>query len=107
MEEIRLGLETGLDVLVYAKPEFDAYQMSDTRLELYGALFAEPEHDLEQREEIKLELEKSTPKYKDTGEPTREQIIWCRQNALPMLNRLTDNELWNSMKDTYEKAHQE
>lgn len=29
--EIRLGLEKGLDVSVYANPEFDCYQMPEIR----------------------------------------------------------------------------
>lgn len=34
MAEIRLGLEIGLNVREYAKPEIDARQMSRTRLKL-------------------------------------------------------------------------
>ena len=34
MNEIRLGLEQGLDVSVYAKPEFDCGQMKKIRLKL-------------------------------------------------------------------------
>ena len=34
MKQIRLGLEKGLDVPLYAKPEIDDYKMEDKRLEL-------------------------------------------------------------------------
>ena len=32
MEQIRLGLEDGLDVSIYAKPEFNPRQMEEIRL---------------------------------------------------------------------------
>ena len=31
MEQIRLGLQKNLDVSIYAKPEFDEYQMREIR----------------------------------------------------------------------------
>jgi len=34
LEEIRLGIETGLDVTLYAKPEYDSSQMSILRMVL-------------------------------------------------------------------------
>ena len=34
MKQIRLGLEKGLDVSLYANPEIDDYKMEDKRLEL-------------------------------------------------------------------------
>lgn len=35
MFEIRLGLEQGLDISIYAKPEFTWEQMKQIRLNLY------------------------------------------------------------------------
>ena len=34
MEQIRLGLENNIDVLIYAKPELDGKEMEKIRLDL-------------------------------------------------------------------------
>ena len=36
MDQIRKGLEKGLDVSIYAKPEFDDFQMEEIRIGLLG-----------------------------------------------------------------------
>lgn len=58
MSKIRLGLLNGLDVSVYAKPEFDNQQMSKIRLGLADGLdvsvYAKPELSWKQMEEIRL-----------------------------------------------------
>lgn len=36
MQEIRLGLEDGLDISAYAKPEYSVYQMKEIRLNLWS-----------------------------------------------------------------------
>ncbi len=49
MEEIRMGLEAGLDVSLYARPEFDWEQMQEIRLGLEDGLdvsvYAKPEFE--------------------------------------------------------------
>ena len=111
LNEIHLGVEAGVDVSIYAKPEFDEHQMKEISLGLVTGVDVNEytDHNLSYKkmEEIRLELEKSTPKYKDIGEPTCEQIKWCRHNALPILIKLPDNELWKCMKDAYNKAHKD
>ena len=48
-EQISFGLQKGLDVNVYAKPEFDSLQMEEIRLGLVKGLdvniYANPEFD--------------------------------------------------------------
>ncbi len=50
MKEILLGLDRGLDVSIYAKPEFDADQMKQIRLGLEKGLnvsiYARPEFNV-------------------------------------------------------------
>ncbi|MFN2102911.1 hypothetical protein ABDJ34_08350 [Finegoldia dalianensis] len=62
MEQIRLGLERGLDVSIYAKPEFSDRQMYYIRSGLVQKIdvswYAKPEFDSEQMKQIKLGLEK-------------------------------------------------
>ena len=57
MREIRLGLEKGLDVSIYAKPEYDWMQMEEIRLGLEKDIdvseYAKPEYDWMQMEEIR------------------------------------------------------
>jgi len=59
--QIRLGLESGVDVSVYADPKFDWYQMEEIRLGLESgvdvSVYADPELDEEVMEEIRLDLE--------------------------------------------------
>ena len=61
VEEIKLGLEEGLDVDVYVKKEFFALQMREIRLGLINDLpveiYAKKEYDWFQMEEIRLGLE--------------------------------------------------
>ena len=38
MKEIRLGLKDNLDVLAYARPEYNIYQMKKIRSDLANAL---------------------------------------------------------------------
>ena len=70
MCQIKQGLEEYLDVSVYAKPEFDWSQMGEIRIglkkELDVTIYAKPEFDREQMREIRLGLEKSTAKSKDS-----------------------------------------
>lgn len=61
LREIRLGLEKGLDVSLYAKPEFHYFQMHEIRLGLENninvSLYAKPEFDSPQMAQIRLGLE--------------------------------------------------
>ena len=60
-QEIKEGLQAGLDVSVYAKPEFYAIQMRQIRLGLMAGLpvgiYASDKYDWFQMEEIRLGLE--------------------------------------------------
>ena len=62
MKEIRLGLEKGLDVSIYAKPKFKSSQMEQIRFGLEKGLnahiYAKPEFDYEQMRQIRLGLER-------------------------------------------------
>lgn len=64
MEQIRFGLEKGLNAHIYAKPEFDYEQMRQIRLGLERGLdvniYAKTEFDWIQMQEIRLSLEKSS-----------------------------------------------
>ena len=61
LEQIRLGLEKGLNVEVYAKPEFDCWKMEEIRRglseDLDVSIYARPEFKSYQMEEIRLGLE--------------------------------------------------
>ncbi len=61
-EQVKIGLEQGLDVNIYAKPEFSDRQMYYIRSGLEQGLdvswYAKPEFDSEQMKQIKLGLEK-------------------------------------------------
>ena len=60
-EQIRFGLQKGLDISIYAKPEFKGSQMEQIRLGLEKGLnvhiYAKPEFDYEQMRQIRLGLE--------------------------------------------------
>ena len=60
-EQIRFGLEKGLDISIYAKPEFKGSQMEQIRFGLEKGLnvsiYAKPEFDYEQMRQIRLGLE--------------------------------------------------
>ena len=60
MEEIRLGLKNGLDVSIYADPEFDVWQMREIRRGLQDGLdvsiYADPKFDVWQMREIRFGL---------------------------------------------------
>ena len=62
MEQIRFGLEKGLNVHIYAKPEFDYEQMRQIRIGLEQGLdvsvYAKAEFNNIQMQEIRLNLEK-------------------------------------------------
>ena len=62
MEQIRFGLEKGLNVHIYAKPEFDYEQMRQIRLGLEQGLdvnvYAKAEFNNIQMQKIRLSLEK-------------------------------------------------
>ena len=62
MEQIRFGLEKGLNVSIYAKPEFDYEQMRQIRIGLEQGLdvnaYAKAEFNSIQMQEIRLNLEK-------------------------------------------------
>ena len=64
MEQIRFGLEKGLNAHIYAKPEFDYEQMRQIRLGLERGLdvsiYAKTEFDWIQMQEIRIRLEKSS-----------------------------------------------
>lgn len=64
MCEIRFGLEKGLNAHIYAKPEFNYEQMRQIRLGLERGLdvsiYAKTEFDWSQMQEIRLKLEKSS-----------------------------------------------
>ena len=64
MEQIRFGLEKGLNAHIYAKPEFDYEQMRQIRLGLERGLdvsaYAKTEFDWSQMQEIRLSLEKNS-----------------------------------------------
>ena len=64
MEQIRFGLEKGLNAHIYAKPEFNYEQMRQIRLGLERGLdvsiYAKTEFDWSQMQEIRLRLEKSS-----------------------------------------------
>ena len=61
MEQIRLGLEDGLDISMYADPKFNREQMKEIRLGLKEGLdvskYADPKFDWEQMLETTLGLE--------------------------------------------------
>ena len=61
-EQIRFGLEKGLDISIYAKPEFKGSQMEQIRFGLEHGLdvsiYAKPEFDYNQMRQIRLGLEK-------------------------------------------------
>ena len=61
MGQIRNGLKKGLDVSIYAKPEFKGSQMEQIRYGLERGLdvsvYAKPEFDSEQMRQIRLGLE--------------------------------------------------
>ncbi|MBQ1902575.1 MAG: DUF342 domain-containing protein [Lachnospiraceae bacterium] len=65
MEEIRIGLEEGLDVSIYADPEFMPLKMEAIRIGLEKGLdvskYARHEYDWFQMEEIRLGLEFGLP----------------------------------------------
>jgi len=60
MYEIRLGWVFGLDVSIYAKPEFDWWQMDEIRKGLGDRVdvssYAKPEFTWKQMKEIRLRL---------------------------------------------------
>ena len=62
MAEIRIGLEKGLDISQYSKPEFNSDQMKETRIGLEKRLdiswYAKPEFNFDQMKEIRIGLEK-------------------------------------------------
>lgn len=77
IDEIREGLEEGLDVSSYAKPEFDCYQMEEIRKGLENKLdvssYADPKFDSYQMAEIRYGLEEdldvsiyADPKFSDS-----------------------------------------
>ena len=74
-QEIKEGLRAGLDVSVYAKPEFYAIQMRQIRLGLMAGLpvgiYASDKYDWFQMEEIRLGLEHKIDinKYADPSVP--------------------------------------
>ena len=74
-QEIKDGLQAGLDVSVYAKPEFYAIQMRQIRLGLMAGLpvgiYASDKYDWFQMEEIRLGLEHKIDinKYADPSVP--------------------------------------
>ncbi len=63
-EEIRLGLEDNLNVLIYANPEFDDWQMKQIRLGLADNLdvssYAKKELDWDEMKKIRKELLKES-----------------------------------------------
>lgn len=62
MGQIALGLEKGLDISIYAKPEFSSRQMPEIRMglkhEIDVSLYTNPEFTRFQMEEIRMGLEK-------------------------------------------------
>ena len=60
-EEIRLGIENGIDVSIYAKPEFYYRQMdviySGLEKNIDVSIYANPEFTAEQMEQIRLGLQ--------------------------------------------------
>ena len=62
MQEIMLGLEGGLNVSIYAKSEFDSYQMNQIMLGLLDdldiSIYAKPEFDDAQMRQIRFGLKK-------------------------------------------------
>lgn len=63
MEQIRMGMEDKSDVSIYAKPEFDPEQMEIIRLGLEegidASIYANPQFDVEQMQQIKWGLEEN------------------------------------------------
>ena len=63
-EEIMLGLEKGLDISWYAKPEFNLYQMKQIRLGLLNnidvSIYAKKELNWKKMREIREELLKES-----------------------------------------------
>ena len=62
MQQIKLGLEDNLDVSIYAKTDFDEYQMFEIRLGLLHNVdvseYANPEYFWQHMEIIRERLEK-------------------------------------------------
>lgn len=60
MEQIRFGLEEGLDVSIYANPKFDSMQMGEIRIGLEKSLdvntYVKPEFDWKQTPQISTDL---------------------------------------------------
>ena len=76
MEQIRFGLEKGLNAHIYAKPEFDYEQMRQIRLGLERGLdvsaYAKTEFDWSQMQEIRLSLEKNS----DVNTYVKPEFYW-------------------------------
>ena len=62
MQQIKLGLEDNLDVSIYAKPDFDEYQMAEIREGLLSNVdvseYANPEYFWQSMMIIRERLEK-------------------------------------------------
>lgn len=60
MRQIKEGLESGVDVSIYADPKFDSRQMWSIKLGLEGdldvSIYADPKFDPLQMEQIRLGL---------------------------------------------------
>ena len=63
MREIRIGLERGLDVSVYADPKYNVYQMQQIRIGLERGLdvsvYADPKYNCMQMQVMRARLSSS------------------------------------------------
>lgn len=83
MKEIELGKKSGVDVEIYAKPEFDARQMKALRLSLEGGIdvtpFARPELDVRVMDNARICIKrgKDVLKYldKDVYGPSHSDLL--------------------------------
>ena len=71
---IKDGLKDNLDVLIYAKPEFDEYQMNQIKAglkeNLNVSVYAKKEFDWKQMEEIRKRLIKEAREKLENGQNT-------------------------------------
>ena len=74
MEQIRFGLESKVDVLIYTNPQFNPAQMREIELGLESdvdvSIYADPKFDCDQMEQIRLKLKKKNATNPADGKST-------------------------------------
>lgn len=98
-QEIKLGIEEGVDTSIYSNPEFNWLQMEQIRMglkdKLDAAIYANPEYSYETMRQIRLALYSATNliPYVNRGfvEDDLEEIRLALLNRLPLDQWLKDN----------------